>query len=84
MNPFDNEDRLKFSSSSSSSQQQRMRPRSWFILSVLGYFMQREMKPLVLHILSFVGGDAKVCRRRRRPLSTTTKKHERNKKRTKT
>ena len=33
-----------------------MKPRPWFLLSVIGYLMQREMKPLALKILSYLGG----------------------------
>jgi hypothetical protein len=48
--PFDKMDRKRAG----------MSPRPWFVASVLGYCIQREMKPLLLHILSFVGKGAKV------------------------
>jgi len=35
--------------------QSGMKPKSWFLLSIIGYLIQREMKPLVLKILSYVG-----------------------------
>ena len=35
-------------------------PRPWFVASVLGYALQREMKGLALRILSFVGCGAKL------------------------
>jgi hypothetical protein len=37
-----------------------IKPKPWFVLSVIGYLLQREMKPLALNILSYVGGNAKV------------------------
>lgn len=37
-----------------------VKPRPWFVLSVLGYLLQRETQPLLFHILVFVGKDAKV------------------------
>jgi hypothetical protein len=37
-----------------------IKPRPWFCLSVLGFLLQREMKPLVKHILEYVGKNAKV------------------------
>lgn len=40
--------------------------KAWFVLSVLGSLVQREMKPLALHILGYVGKDAKVASQRRR------------------
>ena len=43
-----------------------MKPKPWFLLSVIGFLMQREMKPLALKILSYVGGNEKM--------STKTKK----------
>jgi hypothetical protein len=38
----------------------KMKPRPWFVLSILGYLLQRELQPLVVHILTFVGSNAKV------------------------
>ncbi|KAL3936728.1 MAG: hypothetical protein SGBAC_008020 [Bacillariaceae sp.] len=35
-------------------------PKNWFVLSVLGYCLQREMEPLMWRILGFVGGKAQV------------------------
>jgi hypothetical protein len=40
-------------------------PRPWFVASVLGYALQREMKGLALHITSFVGCGAKLETKRR-------------------
>ena len=42
-------------------QQTGMKPKAWFVLSLLGTLLQREMKPLVHHILAFAGGTAKVA-----------------------
>lgn len=38
--------------------QTKIRPKQWFVLSVLGSLIQREMKPLAWHILGFVGYQA--------------------------
>lgn len=37
-----------------------VRPKPWFVLSTLGYFIQREIQPLVFLVLSFIGKDAKI------------------------
>ncbi len=50
LKPFDKKDRRIAS----------LTPRSWFVASVLGYALQREMKGLALRILSFVGCGAKL------------------------
>ena len=41
-------------------------PRPWFVASVLGYALQREMKGLALRILSFVGCGAKLESKKRK------------------
>lgn len=41
-------------------------PRSWFVSSVLGYALQREMKDLETRILSFVGHGARIDSRKTR------------------
>ena len=46
--PFDDVDRRKAG----------LTPRSWFIASVLGYILQREMKDIALLILSYARCDA--------------------------
>mmetsp|Transcript_2051 Transcript_2051/g.3704 ORF Transcript_2051/g.3704 Transcript_2051/m.3704 type:complete len:303 (+) Transcript_2051:412-1320(+) len=48
--PFDNADRRASG----------LAPRPWFVASVMGYALQREMTELALHILSFIGKGAKV------------------------
>ena len=50
LTPFNEQDRELYNIS----------PQPWFAISVLGDLLQREMKPLMQHILSFVGYDAKV------------------------
>lgn len=35
-------------------------PRAWFVASVIGYALQREMKSLAMHIISFIGNKAKI------------------------
>ena len=35
-------------------------PRAWFVASIIGYALQREMKSLARHIISFVGQKAKI------------------------
>lgn len=60
-----------------------IKPKAWFVLSVLGSLVQREMKPLALHILGFTGGAAKMAmaikkkknskqRKRKQPVSSST------------
>ena len=44
----------------------QVKPRPWFLISVLGFLLQREMKPLVGTILSFLGHGAKFQRKGRR------------------
>mmetsp|Transcript_25080 Transcript_25080/g.41624 ORF Transcript_25080/g.41624 Transcript_25080/m.41624 type:complete len:298 (-) Transcript_25080:242-1135(-) len=56
-----------------SSGRNGIKPRPWFCLSVLGFLLQREMKPLVLHILGFVGKDAKVLDHHRSKKRATKK-----------
>lgn len=34
-------------------------PRTWFVASVIGYTMSREMNNLALHIISFMGYGAR-------------------------
>jgi hypothetical protein len=41
-------------------------PRPWFVASILGYALQREMMGLALRILSFVGKGAKIHGGRKR------------------
>ena len=41
-------------------------PRPWFVMSVLGYALQREMKGLALCVLSFAGCGAKLETKNRR------------------
>lgn len=62
--PFSKEDRKVWA----------IKPKPWFLLSVIGFLLQREMKMLALHIISFVGGNAKQ----------TTSKKERKRKRNST
>ena len=50
LKPFDKKDRRTAGLS----------PRSWFVASVLGYALQREMKGVAQHIISFVGCGAKL------------------------
>lgn len=38
-----------------------MKPKAWFVLSILGTLLQREMKPLVHRILQYTGGSAKIA-----------------------
>ena len=38
----------------------RLTPRAWFVASVIGYALQREMKNLAMHIISFIGNKAKI------------------------
>ena len=67
LKPFDKKDRRSAGLS----------PRSWFVASVLGYALQREMKGLALHIISFVGCGAKLepkNRARKRKRKTKPKK----------
>jgi hypothetical protein len=46
LTPFDPHDRKRT----------QIKPKPWFVLSVLGSLVQREMKPLAVHILGYVGG----------------------------
>jgi hypothetical protein len=50
LTPFDKHDRKRAG----------LAPRPWFVASVIGYSLQREMLGLALRILSFVGKGAKV------------------------
>lgn len=50
LKPFDKKDRRTAGLS----------PRSWFVASVLGYAIQREMKGVAQNIISFVGRGAKL------------------------
>jgi hypothetical protein len=50
LTPFDKNDRKRAG----------LAPRPWFVASVIGYSLQREMLGLALRILSFVGKGAKV------------------------
>ncbi len=56
LKPFDKQDRRIAG----------LAPRSWFVASVLGYALQREMKGLALRILSFVGCGAKLESKKRK------------------
>jgi hypothetical protein len=47
-------------------------PRTWFVASLIGYTMSREMNNLALHIISFMGR-CKECRKQKQ------KKQERQK-----
>ncbi|CAB9506782.1 expressed unknown protein [Seminavis robusta] len=65
LTPFDETDRKQRAN--------KMRPKQWFILSVLGSLVQREMKPLAWHILGFVGGTARasaITKRKRKAVSS--------------
>jgi hypothetical protein len=53
LTPFDPHDR----------KQTHIKPKPWFVLSVLGSLVQREMKPLAVHILGYVGGQARVAQK---------------------
>ena len=48
--PFDKADRKETG----------LTPRAWFVASIIGYALQREMKSLARHIISFVGKKAKI------------------------
>ena len=50
LTPFDEDDRRTVG----------VDPRPWFVASVLGYALQREMKGLAPRVLSFVGCDAEL------------------------
>eukprot|EP00980_Cylindrotheca_fusiformis_P013911 scaffold3618_cov129-Cylindrotheca_fusiformis.AAC.11 len=56
LTPFDNNDR----------KENKIKPRPWFCLSVLGELLQREMQPLALRVLGFVGNDAAVHSNRKK------------------
>jgi len=49
-------------------------PRAWFVASIIGYALQREMKSLGNHIISFVGTGAKIDGTRSAPKRKTTTK----------
>ena len=53
LTPFDKADRRSAG----------LTPRAWFVASVIGYAMQREMKDLAMRVLSFVGYGAKIDKR---------------------
>lgn len=58
-------------------------PRPWFVASVIGYALQREMEDLVRRILSFVGYGAKIDAgnrrgKKRKKKTPTTKHRDRN------
>jgi hypothetical protein len=67
LRPFDKKDRRLAG----------LAPRPWFVASVLGYALQREMKDLALQIVSFVGCGSRLestkrrKKRKARPSSTT-------------
>ena len=48
--PFDKADRKETG----------LTPRAWFVASIIGYALQREMKSLAKHIISFVGKKARI------------------------
>lgn len=62
--PFDKKDRKLT----------KIKPRPWFALSVLGYCLQREMKPLAIRILAFHGKRAAVAGKKRRRRASATSK----------
>lgn len=64
LTPFDKDHR----------KQTDIKPKAWFILSVLGSLMQREMKPLALHILGYLGKDAKVATKQQQQLKKKRKR----------
>jgi len=67
--PFDKEDRKATG----------LTPRAWFVASVIGYALQREMKSLAMHIVSFIGNKAKIdakTRTRRRSGQSRSKKRK--------
>jgi hypothetical protein len=55
-----------------------IKPKPWFLLSIIGYLVQREMKPLALRIVSYLGSNAKIVpKKRRKQLQTDQKKRQR-------
>jgi len=52
LTPFDNKDR----------QRSQIKPKAWFLLSLLGSLMQREMTTLVIHILGYLGHKARLAK----------------------
>ena len=69
LTPFDKQHRKEIA---------KLSPRAWFVASVLGYCLQRELKGLMLHILGFVGHKAqlekKATKKRKKNAKTTTKR----------
>lgn len=55
--PFDKADRKETG----------LTPRAWFVASIIGYALQREMKSLAKHIISFVGKKARIDGMRSEP-----------------
>ena len=49
-------------------------PRAWFVASVIGYAMQREMHDLGMRILSFVGCGAKIDKRKKSAVRRSSNK----------
>lgn len=64
--PFDKADRKETG----------LTPRAWFVASIIGYALQREMKSLARHIISFVGKKAKVDGMRSAPKRKANSKAE--------
>lgn len=62
--PFDKTDRRNAN----------MKPRPWFALSVIGFLLQREMKPIAMKIISYVGGNAKIKAKRMRTIEPSRKR----------
>ncbi len=48
--PFDKNDRGKAI----------IKPKPWFLISIIGFLLQREMKPLAMRIISYLGCNAKI------------------------
>lgn len=53
-----------------------IKPKPWFLLSVIGYLLQREMNPLALRIISYLGGNAKITSTKRRKPQSNKKKRQ--------
>jgi len=77
LTPFDSKDRRStiIVNHGGKNKNKLITPKSWFVLSVIGYCMQREMNPLALHIISFIGHGAKGVSKK-----SSSKKTSKNKK----
>lgn len=75
LEPFDERHRLP---------RARMKPKPWFVLSVLASLMQREMQPLAMQILGYLGHKARVSKptkkKKRRGSSSGTANEKKSKK----